>query len=413
MNPPTSFSSLPPELVTKIYRDSTLGKEDLIALRLTSKSQGIHLSASEEFAKRYFEDINLVYTRYSLQAFVEICKHPVFGSAVRNVQLSYYRFKSDRFEEESKGLLNQRQYGPRSQGRHDYLKNIRLLVNRCDEEEDLTRSGDAEDLLAAAFAALSNWRHPLVIAVSNECPKYQGPPASSADYSPLGQNRILIPSALSKKSHWECDILGTVNLLYHAAIRGTCAVQALRIRGDFWGESIDSSSESLSSLAQLSELELNIVSSRVTSLDGMVTKLLEHAVHLKTLELESWSIGRKGDLKYIRKTLSIASRMKLEKMTLAAIDIDQINPLENRFESLRHLELIKCYTNTRLKDVLLSIQKNFPRLEYLRVSGVDPGQETEFRSVQEVNDGIDELLQSTLKHYDNPGWTALWDSDED
>jgi hypothetical protein len=59
MDPPTAFSSLLPELVTKICKDRGLPKKDLIALRLTSKSQGIHLFASEEFAKRYFKNIPL------------------------------------------------------------------------------------------------------------------------------------------------------------------------------------------------------------------------------------------------------------------------------------------------------------------------------------------------------------------
>ncbi|KAG9604109.1 hypothetical protein KCU77_g3705, partial [Aureobasidium melanogenum] len=118
MDPPTSFSSLPPELVTKICCDSTFEKEDLIALRLTSKSQGIHLSASKEFARRYLKDIKLVYTRHSLQAFMEICKHPVYGSAVQEVQLSYARFLPDCFEQESKDLFDQITFDEWSQERH-------------------------------------------------------------------------------------------------------------------------------------------------------------------------------------------------------------------------------------------------------------------------------------------------------
>lgn len=169
MNPPTSFSSLPPELVPEICRDSALRKEDLIALRLTSKSQGIHLSASKEFARLYFKNVRLVYTRYSLQAFVEICKHPVYSSAVRKVQLSYARFAPDRFVEENKRQFYDVMFDERSsRGHHEYLENIQRLVNRCDEEESLKRSGDAEDLLAAAFTALSQWHHPLELVVSTD-----------------------------------------------------------------------------------------------------------------------------------------------------------------------------------------------------------------------------------------------------
>lgn len=245
MNSLTSFSSLPPELVAKICQDPGLRKKDLIALRLTSKSQSIHLSASKEFAKRYFKDIKLVYTRYSLQAFVEICKHPVYSSAVRMVQLSYARFLPDCFEEESKDRFNYDTFYEGLRGRrHQYLNNVQLLVNRCDEEEDLRRSGDDEALLAAAFTALSKWRHPLKLAVS------------SYELDALGQSRILSPENPGRNVHWTCDIIGAVSLLCHAAIRGTCVVQTLQVEGAVWDNLVDSSFHSLRSLAQLSELEL-------------------------------------------------------------------------------------------------------------------------------------------------------------
>ncbi|KAG9792894.1 hypothetical protein KCU95_g5123, partial [Aureobasidium melanogenum] len=407
MGPLTSFSFLPPEIITKICRDSTLKKEDLISLRLTSKSHGIHLSASKEFAKRYLTEINLVFTRYSLQAFLEICKHHVYGPAVRKIQLSYARFKPNCFEEESTGLFDRIETHEQSRSdiRNEYLERIRLLVKRCDEEEDLKTSCDAEGLLAAAFAALSKWRHPLKISVS------------STEDGALGRSQIyslsdLIDEVSGVDSHWECDILGTVKLLYHAAIRGTCAVQALQIGGDVCGKLIDSSSESLSSLAQLSDLELDIRPSKVTSLDGMVTELLEHAVHLKTLRLadhDDWE----EDPQYLPKTFSIVSRMKLEKMTLTWMDLDRFNPFENQNEYLRHLELINCATETRLKDVLLSIRKKLPQLEYLRFSGVRQMQDAEFQGVEGVKDGIDELMQSRLKHHNNPGMAVPWDSDEE
>ncbi|KAG9951334.1 hypothetical protein KCU85_g2849, partial [Aureobasidium melanogenum] len=399
MDPPTSFSSLPPELVSKICRDSDLQKNDLVALRLTSKSQGIHLSASKEFARFRFKNINLVNTRSSLQAFVEICKHPIFGSAVQKVQLSYARFKPDCFEKESKGQFDHIAADGGSEGRHEYLKNIRGLVDRCDEEEKLKRSDDAEDLLTAAFTALSQWRHPLKIAVS------------STEHGALGQSWIYSPKDLGDHSHWECDILGTVNLLCHSATRGTCAVQVLQIDGAVWDNLVDSSSDSLSSLAQISELELHVWptgyadSLRVAGLDGMAIKLLENTVHLKTLDLESGCSD--DDPQYLRSVFTTMLKTRLETIALAYIDLDQFKPFENRLESLRRLELFACGAEGSLGNVLPSIQKNLPRLEYLWLSRGWESRTFEFHGVQEVSDGIDELMQSRLKHHNNLGMAAL------
>ncbi|KAH0371333.1 hypothetical protein KCU65_g2049, partial [Aureobasidium melanogenum] len=389
MDSPTSFSSVPPELVTKICRDPGFRKAELIALRLTSKSQGIHLSASKEFARRYFKNINLIYTRYSLQAFVEICKHPVYGSAVRKVQLSYARFVPDRFEEESKSWFKYNLFRRQSQGRHEFLDHVRLLINRCDEEESLTKSGDAEDLLAAAFAALSQWRHPLEIVVS------------SYEAYALGQGRTYTLDDLSESAHWECDILGTVNLLYHAAIREACVVKVLQVEGVVWDNLVDTSSASLSSLAQLSELKLNIWpaeddSLRVAGLDDMAAKLLENAAHLASLHLEYDCTNDNGN--YLREIFTAMSSMRLEKITLAWLDFDRSKPFENQIESLRHLELIGCDTNKGLKAILRSIQKNYPRLECFRLTRPWLSKEIEFRGAQEVNDGIEKMMHSRLDH---------------
>jgi hypothetical protein len=218
MDPPASFSSLPPELVTNICNDSVLRKKDLIALRLTSKSQGIHLSASKEFAKRVFMNNRLLYTRYSLQTFVEICRHPIFGPAVRKIQLSYTRFLPEFFDDEGKRLFEGFYGGRESESRHCALKDIRLLVKRCDEEEDLRNSSDAEGLLAAAFTALSHWHHPLELGMSS-------------DESHTSQDRIYSHHMLGELEHWECDILGTVALLSNAAALSNCVVQGLQIQG--------------------------------------------------------------------------------------------------------------------------------------------------------------------------------------
>jgi hypothetical protein len=396
MDRPTSFSSLPPELVTKICRHHTLWKRDFIALRLTSKSQGIYHFASEEFAKRCFTDISLVYTRYSLQTFVEICKHPIFGRAVRHVELSYTRFRLECLGQESTRLFAYLGDRTTSEERHEYLDSIRLLVNRCDEEEHLKGSDDAEDLLTAAFTALSQWHHPLELFVS------------SSESPALSEHEIYGPEMVGQYDYWECDVLGTVALLYLSATFSECVVQRLQIQGLVWCNLVDSSTNSWRALAQLPELELSIWPAegwefgRIPGLEGMVTKLLHNAVGLKSLEFELSS----RDYSYqscLDETFSSMSITRLEKLTLYSVDFIWFEPFKKRMKSLRHLELYNCVVQGGWENVLSSIEKNFPRLEYFLLYGIDRSwmskRHVELKGVQEVNDGINKLIQSEADYF--------------
>lgn len=69
MSPPISFSPLPAEVIIGICCDAALEKVDLTALRLTTRFQGLDLSASQESAKRHFIYTHLAYTHHSLQEF--------------------------------------------------------------------------------------------------------------------------------------------------------------------------------------------------------------------------------------------------------------------------------------------------------------------------------------------------------
>jgi hypothetical protein len=400
MDSPTSFSSLPPELVSKICHDSVLRKKDLIALRFTSKSQGIHLSASKELARRYFKNIRLVYTRQSLQTFVEICKHAILSSAVRMVQLSYTRFLPGYFVAECKRLLDGSYGGSVSKQRNDAQKDIRLLACRCDEEEDLRKSGAAKDLLAAAFTELSQLHHPLELRVSSD------------ESGAFGQNRIYSPDNLGTNSHWECDILGTVALLFEAATLSRCVVQRLQIQGAVWNNLVDSSAHSLHSLVQLPELELNIWSSEkvviahVAGIEAMVIKLLNNAAGLKTLSLGSGHVDRHHT--YLPRIFSTISTMRLENLELEYINLDWFKPFKNRMKSLRRLDLDGCRLNGSLKQTLLSVQENLPRLEYFRMPYIcRPYMRKasyEYKGIEEVKAGINELIQFESDYINSPVW---------
>jgi hypothetical protein len=158
MDLPASFSSLPPELVAKICTDPDLDKDDLVALRLTSKTQGVHASATKTFAKRYFTDVLLLWSEYSLETFVKICQHPVFGSSIHRIQLSCAHYDQDDFDQIVNGL-RVKCHTPRY-----FLQQIQRLCERYDAEQ-YDRS-QVTALLDQAFGLLAESNHSFVLAVS-------------------------------------------------------------------------------------------------------------------------------------------------------------------------------------------------------------------------------------------------------
>ncbi|KAG9951083.1 hypothetical protein KCU85_g3095, partial [Aureobasidium melanogenum] len=237
---PTSFFSLPPELVSKICSDPDLKKKDLIALRLISKAQGIHASATKALDKLCFTVVPLVYTRYSLETFVKICGHSIFGPYVREVKLSCMRFDSYDFGSFVKIMV---EWGyPREQ----LLNEVQLLAARCDEE-DLFYTSDAKVLLERAFAHLAESDHSLTIVVSTD------------EYRALGQNRIC--EAEPEVKYFYADVPSTLNLLLGSAKRVGCSVSKLDIAvasRRFFHDSEFDLSDLMHSISE-AELELTLV----------------------------------------------------------------------------------------------------------------------------------------------------------
>ncbi|KAH0398003.1 hypothetical protein KCU89_g7692, partial [Aureobasidium melanogenum] len=158
---PASFSSFPPELVSKICSDPGLEKKDLIALRLTSKAHGINASATKAFGKRYFTMIPLLYSEYSLETFVKICQHPIFCACIRNVELSCARTGPRTFDSTLRHMTN---FG---WTRSFILEQAQSLAARCDNEERFDIR-DAQALLVRAFTQLADSYHSIALAVSTD-----------------------------------------------------------------------------------------------------------------------------------------------------------------------------------------------------------------------------------------------------
>ncbi|CAD0092327.1 unnamed protein product [Aureobasidium vineae] len=207
-SPPASFSSLPPELVSKICSDPGLDKKDLIVLRLTSKAQGIHASATRAFGRHCFSRVPLLYTEYSLETFLKICRHPVFRSCIRLVELSCFRFDPGHFNllVESMTIWNL--------DWDELVRNVQLLSARCDAQESL-EPWDAKTLLERAFARFAESGHSLTIAVSTD------------EYNALGVSRVFEPEP--ETNYFHADVPFALHLLLASAKRAGCRVPKLDI----------------------------------------------------------------------------------------------------------------------------------------------------------------------------------------
>ncbi|KEQ90465.1 hypothetical protein AUEXF2481DRAFT_568038 [Aureobasidium subglaciale EXF-2481] len=98
--------SMPNEVLAMVFADKTLSANNLAAVRVSCKE--LHAIATKEFAKRYFQDPFVMVTKESLEALVDICRHPVFGPQGKKVQLLNARVNkcllSDRAKDLTHGL---------------------------------------------------------------------------------------------------------------------------------------------------------------------------------------------------------------------------------------------------------------------------------------------------------------------
>ena len=73
MSSPTLIT-LPNEMIARVV--GHLGVEDCQQLRLTNKLLSVF--ASKELARLCFKTVNVSMTRYTLDALVRVCQHPIF-----------------------------------------------------------------------------------------------------------------------------------------------------------------------------------------------------------------------------------------------------------------------------------------------------------------------------------------------
>ncbi|KAH0028178.1 hypothetical protein KCU78_g3716, partial [Aureobasidium melanogenum] len=381
---PASFSSLPPELVSKICSDPGLEKKDLIALRLTSKAQGIHASATKAFGKYCFTVIPLLYNKYSLETFVKICQHHIFGSCVRNVQLSCARIDPDHFHD----LLTDIVYDGGS--RKAVMRKAKRLAARCDSAE--TFAADvARSLLDQAFYQLAMSNHDLKITVSTE------------ESGSLGYRKVF---ALNPECYsFYADIPSTVGHLLSSAQRAGCKVPVVNIIGTartFKDSSVLGLADLFHSISELS-LELAFIMDHGEPEPRDLIHWMKHILlscnNLKSLEL-SLALSESDSFSNLDGFSESISHMSLETLRLSNMSTNQRSMTKLMIAlgpTLRCLIVKNCFISGSWKEILVSIQQYAVQLDYFEFEDGVPlpsGTKITYDGASAIRSGFEKMLQA-------------------
>ncbi|THW89544.1 hypothetical protein D6D15_05205 [Aureobasidium pullulans] len=213
--------SLPNEVITMICTDDEISAKDMCAIRLTCKE--LHAIVEKDFAKRYFQDPFVMMTRESLQALVDICKHPVFGPHVRKVQLSNHRYDPYLLPNIISGMAAAT-YSRGHADVHLIRAKLQSLMDLISAQWTLTESGDALKLLTEAFKILGTTGKPIALASQqhNLGSHPIGFTNSFFDVHPTNSDGRTPVSAMYP----------TLEILLNAAQAGNCSVAELEVGVD-------------------------------------------------------------------------------------------------------------------------------------------------------------------------------------
>ncbi|KAH0025339.1 hypothetical protein KCU78_g4759, partial [Aureobasidium melanogenum] len=326
---PASFSSLPPELVSKICSDPGLKKKDLVALRLTSKTQGIHASATRAFGERYFRTLRLLYTEDSLMIGVKI--YMFYDEVI---------YVTDYFD-----------------SRDEFVWAIGRLRDKCDAEEELD-DDLAKILLDEVFMQLTKSDHSIEISVSTD------------------EDRSLrwrkVETSNMNSERWVADVPTTLHLLLGAASKHGCKVEKIDIRVEALRQFGESDLDLSGLLCSASELSLDALLTPVDEYPDengeavwLIEKILSTSISLNILHIDS-NITRDG----FSHIVPVISALRLEELHLGYVfriyHDDLIKLLKGLRPTLRRL-IVSSQITGSWKEIFLFMQEDAFQLDYLSI----------------------------------------------
>ncbi|THX40266.1 hypothetical protein D6D10_03655 [Aureobasidium pullulans] len=356
MNAPASFTSLPPELVTKICRDSDLEKKDLIALL---KLSSIRLAVQD-----------------------------LWDTLVQHYGWSNSSFPQDRID-----LSTQR---------------ARQHIRRNNMEIEMKNPAKSVNIFKKALSALKTYGNSLALTISTN------------EEGCIGVNDTLTPLSIEEtvdSSLWDITLEDSMGFLLEAASGTNLETKDLRIETCYFGGQLlafsdNDSTESTAlwavcpGLLQLT-IEANIagdaddlvIDERLTM--ASLQKLFSHAMKLSSLKLVGNLFKDAPD--QFRRTMEFVNASSLEEIVLHvdhATGDGILILLKKASKTLRHLDIIAEEFTGSWGSVVCCIMDNLPELTYLKLlllpddipfasfSGT-----IELEGSYEIQSGLQKLLQ--------------------
>ncbi|KAH0369481.1 hypothetical protein KCU65_g3294, partial [Aureobasidium melanogenum] len=204
-----------------VCADENLSAHDLAAIRRTCKE--LHAASTNEFAQRHFKDPFVMMTRKSLEALIEICKHPVFGPHVSKIQLLNNFFRPEALEDFAKKMATA-YYQPDVHARTTTRRKTERYTSLIAEQYGLHQSGAGLKLLRQAFEVIAEQGRSVTVASQK----------FNLACRPIGWSKIAqdfpgdnIPKLLGKP-----ETFSTTRILLEAAQAGACATTKLVVGVD-------------------------------------------------------------------------------------------------------------------------------------------------------------------------------------
>ncbi|THX33885.1 hypothetical protein D6D10_07719 [Aureobasidium pullulans] len=220
MDQPPNLLSLPNEILSEIcaHTNGSRRRHPLKLLRLTCKH--LYVPATKEFAKKFLVNPHVMINNYSLNALVEICKHPIIGPYVRGITVEAYRLCHNRFGSDASELSEWA-----AEGNIEEMRGLMALLqghmDALEEESILEDSGRAVDLLTEALKHIKVHHNSACLSLSAKWAT-----------SPLGGNKGLgkLSDHRSHGAKSRTSLLkfrATLRMLLDAAKRSGCQVDEL------------------------------------------------------------------------------------------------------------------------------------------------------------------------------------------
>jgi hypothetical protein len=355
---PFRILDLPTELIRQICTDGDFDKHTLMALRLTC-------ALTCEFSTQKFDDmcfsgISVLLTRRSLQALVDVSRHPRIGPHIKEITLTQLRTFLEAFQCLIPAHRPIYHEGDLAEAKLS-AKTIHQYLDRYHEEMELEQSGDAVRLLTEAFAALRKFDQSLCLGVSDEERTYiraQGCISGAL----IDEDK----ESSGFKQYWG----ETLGVLIKAVADSGCQVSRLSLVsttdasliGDkkLWDDSLDEDINRLS--ANLVAFDVDVHFHDSEAVLKSVKQVVARAKNLDVFTLERSGGRLYTDLAEISGSIASTSLMTIQMSHLCCSISDLVSFLDKHKSTLEVFSLSTTDLVGSWKSLIRWIKSNLPFL---------------------------------------------------